>query len=148
LAGAVQNRDEIAALAAFPGIELDLGWQSDRALIAHIDWADATILPYIEASQSGIAPLSFSRARPVIATPVGGLPEQIRHDETGFVSKSVSPQALAAAIRHLAEEKTLARRLGEGALRHAREEISWRALTPRFAQLLEAVAREAKQTSR
>ncbi len=145
LAGAVQNRDELAALAAFPGIELDLGWQSDRALIAHIDWADATILPYIEASQSGIAPLSFSRARPVIATPVGGLPEQIRHDETGFISKSVSPQALAAAIRHLAEEKTLARRLGEGALRHAREEISWRALAPRFAQLLEAVAREAKQ---
>jgi glycosyltransferase involved in cell wall biosynthesis len=142
VAGSPQDPGEIAALAAFPGVELDLGWKSDRELIAHLDWADATILPYVEASQSGVAPMSFRRARPVIATPVGGLPEQIRHGETGLIAKSLSPEDLAAPIRRLAEESPLACRLGEGALRHATTEISWQALAPRFAEVLEAVARK------
>jgi glycosyltransferase involved in cell wall biosynthesis len=140
--GSPQDPGAIAALAAFPGVELDLGWKSDRELIAHLDWADATILPYVEASQSGVAPMSFRRARAAIATPVGGLPEQIRHGETGLIAKSLSPEDLAASIRRLAEEGPLARRLGEGALRHATTEISWQALAPRFAEVLGAVARK------
>src|SRR5512143_1342830 len=140
--GSPQDPDEITALAAFPGVELDLGWKSDRELIAQLDWADAAVLPYVEASQSGVAPLSFRRARPVIATPVGGLPEQIRHGETGLIARSVSPEDLASSIRRLAEERTLARRLGEGALRHATTEISWQVLAPRFAEMLEKVARK------
>jgi glycosyltransferase involved in cell wall biosynthesis len=147
VAGSPQDPGEIAALAEFPGVELDLGWKKDRALIAHLDWADATILPYVEASQSGVAPMSLKRARPVIATPVGGLPEQIRHGETGLIAKSISPEDLAASIRRLAEEGALARSLGEGALRHATMEISWQALAPRFAEMLAAVARKAEAPS-
>ena len=143
VAGTPQDQGEIAALAAFPGVELDLGWKTDRQLLAHIDWADAAVLPYVEASQSGVAPMSFKRARGVIATPVGGLPEQVRHNETGLIAADVSAASLAASIRRLAEERTLARRLGEGALRHADTDISWRALAPRFAALLETVARKS-----
>jgi glycosyltransferase involved in cell wall biosynthesis len=139
--GAPQAPQDIAALAAFSGVELDLGWQSDRALIAHLDWADATILPYVEASQSGVAPMSFKRARAVIATPVGGLPEQVRDGETGLITKTVTAESLAASIRQLAEDRILVRRLGENARRHAETDISWRALAPRFAETLEAVAR-------
>ena len=142
VAGAPQEPGDIAALAAFPGVELNLGWQSDRALIAHLDWADATILPYVEASQSGVAPMSFKRARPVIATPVGGLPEQVRDGETGLITETVTAESLAASIRRLAEDRTLVRRLGENARRHAETDISWRALAPRFAETLEAVARK------
>ncbi len=146
--GAPQDRGEIAALAAFPGVELDLGWKTDRQLLAHLDWADAAVLPYVEASQSGVAPMSFMRARPVIATPVGGLPEQVSHGETGLIAEAASPDSLAASIRRLAEDKALARRLGEGALHHAKTEISWRALAPRFAELLEAVARKRRGEAR
>jgi len=144
VAGAPQDPGEIAALAAFPGVELDLGWKTDRQLLAYLDWADAAVLPYVEASQSGVAPNSFKRARPVIATPVGGLPEQVRHNETGLIAEDVSAASLAALIKRLAEERTLARRLGVGALRHADTEISWQALAPRFAGLLETVARRRR----
>lgn len=140
VAGSPQDPGEIAALAGFPGVELDLGWKTDRALIANLDWADATVLPYVEASQSGIAPMSFKRARAVIATPVGGLPEQIRHGETGLIAEAISPESLAASIRRLAEEGSLAHRLGENARRHAETELSWQALAPRFAEMLEEVA--------
>ena len=145
VAGSPQDPGEIAALADFPGVELYLGWKSDRTLIAHLDWADAAILPYVEASQSGVAPMSFKRARPVIATPVGGLPEQIHNGETGLIAATVSPESIAALIRRLAEERPLARRLGEGALRHANTKISWQTLAPRFADMLEVVARKSRQ---
>ena len=139
--GAVQDKSEIAALAALPGVDLDLGWKSDRELIAHLDWADVTVLPYMEASQSGVAPMSLKRGRPVIATPVGGLPEQIRHGETGLLTESVSPQAIAAAIKRLAEDRDFLHRLAANARRHAEEDIGWRTLGPRFSDVLERVAR-------
>ena len=115
--------------------------QDERTLISHIDWADACILPYVEASQSGVAPLAFGRGRTVIATPVGGLPEQISDGETGLITETVSATALARSIRRLAEDRNLVRRLGENALHHARSELSWAALAPRFDAVLKAVAR-------
>lgn len=138
--GSPQDQSEIDALAALPGVELDLGWKSDRELIAHLDWADAAVLPYVEASQSGVVPMSFKRGRPVIATPVGGLPEQVRHGETGLITEAVSPESLAASIKRLAADRSMVRRLGENALRHAETELGWKALAPRFAEVLEAVA--------
>ena len=140
VAGDAQDPSEIARLAEFSGVELDLGWKDERALIAHLDWADACILPYVEASQSGLAPLAFGRGRTVIATPVGGLPEQIRDGETGLLTESVSAAALAGSIRRLAEDRNLVRRLGENALHHARTEIAWESLAPRFDAVLKGVA--------
>jgi glycosyltransferase involved in cell wall biosynthesis len=146
--GQAQDADEIAALAALPGVEFDLGWKSDRELIAELDWADAAVLPYIEASQSGIAPMSFKRGRPVIATPVGGLPEQVRHGETGLLTDDVSATALAASIRRFAEDRVLLRRCAENALRHADEDLGWKALAPRFSEVLEQVARRSVAEAR
>jgi glycosyltransferase involved in cell wall biosynthesis len=138
--GAVQDEREIAELATLPGVALDLGWKSDRELLAHLDWADATVLPYVEASQSGLAPMSFRRGRPVIATPVGGLPEQIRDGETGLLTETVSPQAIAASIKRLADNRGLLHHLAENALRHAKEDIGWKSLAPRFSDVLEKIA--------
>ena len=37
--------------------------------------ASVVVLPYIEASQSGIIPIAYRFGKPVVATTVGGLPE-------------------------------------------------------------------------
>ncbi len=145
--GSPQDRSEIAALAALPGVEFDLGWKSDRELMAHLDWADACVLPYVEASQSGVVPMSFKRARPVIATPVGGLPEQVRHGNTGLITHTVTPESFAAAIRRFNEDRSLLSRLGANALRHAEVDLSWQSLAPRFAEVLDAVARRGHPPS-
>ena len=137
--GAARDQKEIASLASVPGVEFDLGWKSERDLFAYIDSADAVVLPYIEASQSGIAPMSFKRGRPVIATAVGGLPEQIRDGVTGLLAEAGSAESLAAAINRLAQDRVLLRRLGENALHHAETYISWRSLAPRFGKFLERI---------
>jgi glycosyltransferase involved in cell wall biosynthesis len=139
IVGASQNERDLDALRALPNVEFDLGWKTDREIFAHLDWADVAVLPYVEASQSGVAPMSFARARPVIATPVGGLPEQIRNGETGIVADSVSPHALANAIRHFAEDRAWLRRCGENALRCAKTELGWERLAPRYAEVLQQV---------
>jgi glycosyltransferase involved in cell wall biosynthesis len=88
--------------------------------------------------------MSFKRGRPVIATPVGGLPEQIRDGETGLLTETVSRKAIAASIKRLAEDRPLLHRLAGNALRHAEEDISWKSLAPRFSDVLEKVVRRRR----
>jgi glycosyltransferase involved in cell wall biosynthesis len=60
--------------------------------------ADVVVLPYVQASGSGIVQIAFGLNRPVIATNVGGLPEAIEDGKTGFVVDPESPDQLATAI--------------------------------------------------
>ncbi len=50
---------------------------------------------------------------PVVATRVSGIPELVRHDETGFLVEPDAPQALAEAIRRVLADKGLRLRLGQ-----------------------------------
>lgn len=59
---------------------------------------DALVLPYTNASQSGIVQLAYHFNKPVISTCVGGLAEVIKHGQTGYLVPADDPQALANAI--------------------------------------------------
>jgi glycosyltransferase involved in cell wall biosynthesis len=61
--------------------------------------ADAVILPYLSATQSGIAQVAYNFDKPVIATNVGGLAEVVRDNITGFIVPANDRDALAGAIR-------------------------------------------------
>ena len=60
--------------------------------------ADAVVLPYIKASQSGIIQLSYHFGKPVITTNVGGLAETVKHGKTGYIIAADDPVVLADAI--------------------------------------------------
>ena len=64
---------------------------------------DVVVLPYLSATQSGIAQVAFGFDKPVIVTAVGGLPDVVDNGETGFVVPPQDPVALAAAIREFFE---------------------------------------------
>lgn len=55
---------------------------------------------------------SLLMERPTVATRVGGIPEAVRHEETGLLVPPSDPEALAAAILRLIEDPALAERLG------------------------------------
>lgn len=59
---------------------------------------DALVLPYTNASQSGVVQVAYHFNKPVISTRVGGLAEVIEHGQTGYVVPANDPQALANAI--------------------------------------------------
>ena len=60
--------------------------------------ADSVILPYRDATQSGIVQIAVNFKKPVIATDVGGLSEVIREGETGYIVPKENPPALAEAV--------------------------------------------------
>lgn len=67
---------------------------------------------------------AMALGRPVVASRVGGIPEAVVHGETGLLVPPGDPDALARAVRRLADDPALARRLGEAARRRVREKFS------------------------
>ncbi len=64
-------------LASIPGVVVERRWVPEAEIAALIGWADGIVLPYREASQSGIAAAAMAQGRYVLATEVGGLGEQL-----------------------------------------------------------------------
>lgn len=60
--------------------------------------ADVVVLPYISATQSGIAQIAYNFDKPVIATDVVGLREVIVDGKTGYIVPPNDPKTLADAI--------------------------------------------------
>ena len=86
--------------------------------------ASVVVLPYIEASQSGVIPLAHSFGKPVVATSVGGLPAQIEDGKSGYLVPPRDSNALAEAVIHLLQNKEHRERLGENGRRKINIEAS------------------------
>jgi len=59
---------------------------------------DCVVLPYIDATQSGIVLVCYYYNIPVIATNVGGISEDVINEKTGLIVKSHDSDAIAEAI--------------------------------------------------
>lgn len=74
--------------------------------------ASIVVLPYVEASQSGVIPIAYRFGKPVVATNVGGLPSMVDHGGTGYLVPPRDAKALAEAIILLLENRELRRKCG------------------------------------
>jgi glycosyltransferase involved in cell wall biosynthesis len=89
------------------------------------DLARAGVFVYITESEGlgSAVLLAMAAGVPVIASNTGGLPEIVEHARTGWLTEN-SPEAIAAAIRRLHEDRALARSLGAEARRRVEERFS------------------------
>lgn len=126
-------------LQDLPGVEVRNRWLGDEEIASLMAGADVAVLPYVEASQSGVAATAYAAGRPVVATPIGGLAEQVAHGVTGLLARDMSVEALADVVQSLAENPALLDRLGTGALEHARGALSWRRSAEVVADVVAAV---------
>ncbi len=93
---------DLDALRACHNVMVENRWAAETELGAVFGWADALILPYHEASQSGVAAAAIAAGRPVIATRVGGLSEQLSGIPHTMLCEP-DPASLAGAISHWLE---------------------------------------------
>lgn len=70
----------------------------NEELQPYFDLADVVVLPYVSATQSGVAQLAFGFNKPVITTRVGGLAEVVHDGENGLIVPSQDSDALADAV--------------------------------------------------
>ena len=117
--GGGQLRDHAARLGLEGRVVFRDGYVSDDETALLFGAADASLLPYRSASQSGVVQLSFGYGRPVIATRVGGLPAAVQDGVDGILCEP-EPASVAAAIERMAIEHTqLAAGVRAGALDHS-----------------------------
>lgn len=79
---------------------------SDNEVPLFFSAADVCVLPYKNATQSGIVGISFHFDLPVIATNVGGLGEMIEDGKSGLIVNEISSEAIASAIKKFFTDKS------------------------------------------
>ncbi|HXL15773.1 MAG TPA: glycosyltransferase [Methylomirabilota bacterium] len=95
--------------------------------------ADVVVLPYREATGSGIAQVAFGAGLPVIGTRTGGLEEVVEEGASGLLVPPRDPTALARAIERFFGEN-LAERLRAGVARNRRR-FEWEGLVDAIESL-------------
>jgi len=99
--------------------------------------ADLVVVPYLSATQSGVIQIAYAFGKPVVATTVGGIPEVVLPERTGYLVPPGDAGAIAAAVRrhfeHVAPGALAAHIAAEGA------KYSWE----RMVETVEAAARAA-----
>jgi glycosyltransferase involved in cell wall biosynthesis len=86
--------------------------------------ASVVVLPYTEASQSGVIPVAYSFGKSVVATTVGGLPAQVDDGKTGYLVPPRDERALADAIVRLLRNRDLRQQFGANGRRKITVESS------------------------
>lgn len=143
IVGAGPECPAMDALRALPGVTVENRWVPEDEVGLLIGWADALILPYREASQSGVAAAALAGGRRLLATNVGGLAEQLSNEPLALLCEPTTP-SLADGVRRLLN-------LPAGSLAAASgdPDDGWRAMALTLCQNIETlVLRRAPAGSR
>jgi len=105
------------------------------------DLARAGLFLYItQAEGLGSAVLlAMAASVPVIASNIGGLPEIVEHESTGLLTAN-APDAIAAAVRRLMEDRALAQSLAARARALVQEKFSVEQMVAGTVAIYEALA--------
>jgi glycosyltransferase involved in cell wall biosynthesis len=123
-------------------VTMRLGFQDDESVERLFRWADVVVLPYIEASQSGVLQVAVAFGVPPVVSKVGGLPDVISDRVNGVLVEPRDPLALATAIQELLTNRELRDRV-IGNLQIDREgRFSWSRIAARTLDIYrEVIAR-------
>jgi colanic acid/amylovoran biosynthesis glycosyltransferase len=121
--------EQIAQLDLQGRVELP-GAKPQHEIREYLAAATAFVLPSVVDPDGGMDNLptvimeAMAAGLPVISTAIGGIPEMVIQNETGFLVPPGDAAALAGAIERLFDEIDLARRLGERGFQRAKELFS------------------------
>ena len=106
--------------------------------------ADLLVLPYVEASQSGVLAAAAAFGLPVVASDVGELGATVRESGMGLLVPPADPKALTRAVIALAQDPTLRAEMG----RRAERALGVEAVRLGALAAYEAALRRARRAAR
>jgi glycosyltransferase involved in cell wall biosynthesis len=116
--------DVISGAQGVP-IDWHIGWVAADDVNTVVASMDIVLLPYVEASQSGVVSLAMAEGVPVVVTPVGGLAEQVTETACGVVSASVDAAAVADVTHTLINDSVRYQSASRAGLAAAQTIYSW-----------------------
>lgn len=101
--------------------------------------ATVAVYPYRSSTQSGALQVAYTFGRPVVATTVGGLPEAVEHERSGFLVPAGAPPELAKAILKLVTNPELAKVMGEYSRHLSETRFSWKTVARQIVRVYESL---------
>ena len=125
LVGEGPLRDALVDLAEDTGVASKLIFTGFRAHVPRVLAAlDLFVLPSLAEGFPLSVLEAMAAAKPIVATRIAGVVEQIEDEVTGLLVPPGDRAALAGAVLRLLEDKDLAERIARRAQRRAREEFT------------------------
>ncbi len=106
-------------------IELHNEYIPDEKVSELFQRASIIVLPYDEATQSGVIPIAYAFKKPVITTNVGSLPEVVDDGKTGYIVEPRNPEQLAEKIVKLLKDEKDLKEFGENGYKKMKEIMDW-----------------------
>lgn len=133
------NRSELESI----GAEIVDDFLPSAEFHALFDRANVVVMPYIDATQSGIAAMAIGHARPTVASAVGSLPEIVINGFNGVVVPPGNAVELASAILSIIVDGSVAQQYSTNA-----KELADGAISPRAcAQKLRTFYRQCTEAT-
>ena len=108
-------------------LEIHNRWIKDEEVSGYVNSCDIVVLPYTHATQSGVIPLAYAFSKPVVATRVGCLDEQVLEGKTGIMCDGGDSKSLAEAIISLLDDPYGTKKMGEFANKYMKTHLTWEA---------------------
>ncbi|MEM7413143.1 MAG: glycosyltransferase [Myxococcota bacterium] len=141
------EKEALEALARERGVTARATFFGRRDDIA--DWLEACdvfVLPS-RLEGLGVAALeAMARARPVVASAVGGLAEVVLHEETGLLVQPEDADALAAALQRMHADAVLRDRLGHAGAQRIRDTFTASKMVEQYVALYREILAETETT--
>jgi len=106
---------------------------------------DLVILPYLEATQSGVVPVAYQFDVPVISSDVGGLSEVVLEGRTGYLVPVGDSRAIADRIVKFHKEKRKAE--FQRNIKEFRQRLSWNQVVESIEDLLTSFRRSSEKVN-
>lgn len=138
--------DHVLRLAAGLPVEF-LDWQEDVGAVMRD--LDVLVIPSKQEGMPRVLLEAFSAGLPVVAFPVGGIPEVIQNDDNGFLTRTVDPTDLAETLKRVLEfNPHILRTVARSARRAWERRYTVTAYRERITNLMEqCVPRSGRETA-
>jgi glycogen(starch) synthase len=114
-----------AADLGLSGVVKFLGWIPPETVPSLLNMATVVLMPSRHEGLPLVALQAARAGRPIVAARVGGLPEVVRHQQTGLLVDAEDSRALAEAVGCLLDHPEMASQMGRAAHHLAQDVFGW-----------------------
>jgi len=127
----------IPILQGVKDVKIDNKYIPDEEVGCYFDGPNVVIvLPYLDATQSGVIPIAIEYGTPIIASNTGGLKEQMMDGEFGLLVETGNVEDLYLKMKEIMSNKSLYTEQ-QNKMKNAIAELEWDVVIKRVLDVID-----------